>query len=276
MHRYLRLATHGSWARSLLHDRLPSASDRATTSCLPPAHSSHSRFRHISTTYATGRFGKDYRLRPWLLLDLAELEAIEHPINEGELPPRWRLSHLFRAYDCRICPTQGSLLASVYATMLSLDSLNKVNVAIRGFFTVSLMLSLMAVYLALVQQRQLALLTSADTFRVWHWNGRQRPVDSAGAGGCMVKESSLAANMVLQAPFELLGIGIPLFLGILAAYSALAWTAKISYGSGTWPGIGAVFVFFVECTISTLAMFGHCLGKKDRELVRSQGHATST
>lgn len=147
--------------------------------------------------------------------------------------------------------------------MLSLDSLNEVNVCVRGFFTVSLMLSLMAVYFALIQQRQLALPTDADTIRTWLWNGKMR---QAANGAGLVRESSLAANFVIQAPFELLGIAISLFLATLATYLGLAMSQNVSYGTGPWPNNRVVLIFFVVCTVFTLAMFGQSLGEKDKEL----------
>ncbi len=49
--------------------------------------------------------------------------------------------------------------------MLTLDSLNHVNITVRGLFTISMMISLLAVYFALIQQRELALPASADMFR---------------------------------------------------------------------------------------------------------------
>lgn len=42
-----------------------------------------SAFKTSAAAYATERFGTSYRMRPWLLLDLEELEAMEHLINQG-------------------------------------------------------------------------------------------------------------------------------------------------------------------------------------------------
>jgi hypothetical protein len=158
--------------------------------------------------------------------------------------------------------------------MLSLDSLSDVNIAVRGLFTVSLMLSLMAVYFALIQQRQLALPTDAETLRIWLWNGRTRE-KAMGEGG-VIRESSLAANMVIQAPFELLSIAISLFLATLAAYLGLAMSQQVQYGSGPWPTNRVVLIFFVVCTVFTLAMFGSVLSEKDRELASCHKKSSHT
>lgn len=221
-----------------------------------------SAFKITSATYATARFGESHTMRPWLKLDIAELEAIEHLINCGsdEDVFGFRRMHIASGATTTVV---GSLLASICATMLSLDSLNEVNVAVRGFFTVSLMLSLMAVYFALIQQRQLALPTDAETIRRWLWNGKMRQIAN---GSGFVRESSLAANFVIQAPFELLGIAISLFLATLATYLGLAMSQDVSFGTGPWPNNRVVLIFFVVCTVFTLAMFGQSLGEKDREL----------
>lgn len=151
--------------------------------------------------------------------------------------------------------------------MLSLDSLSEVNLTVRGLFTVSLMLSLMAVYFALIQQRALALPTDAESLRLWLWNGQRRTVENGGHGGeVIIRESSLSANMVLQAPFELLSISITLFLGALAAYLGFAMVQEVQFGTGPWPGNTALFIFFLVCTTFTLAMFGQSLGEKEREM----------
>ena len=159
--------------------------------------------------------------------------------------------------------------------MLSLDTLSEVNLVVRGLFTVSLMVSLMAVYYALIQQRALALPTDAESLRVWLWNGRTRQAEASanGVNGTerFLRESSLSANMVLQAPFELLSISITLFLGGLAAYLGLAMVQEVQFGTGPWPGNTALFVFFMVCMLFTLAMFGQSLGEKGRELQECRG-----
>lgn len=174
--------------------------------------------------------------------------------------------------------------------MLSLDSLSQVNLTVRGLITISLMLSLIAVYFALVQQRELLLGSNADGLRKWLWSGRTRALppstrsrshlpspshpkgsDPRTLGDRKVRESSLAANIVLQAPYELLGIAISVFLGALTAYLGLAMAQNVELGTGTLPGNTGVFVAFVICTVFTLCVFGQSLGQKDREMARCAG-----
>ena len=136
------------------------------------------------------------------------------------------------------------------------------------------MVSLMSVYYTLIQQRELSLLTTADKLREWLWNGRE--VDERVGSEVLkqasrtvkpkqIRESSLTSNIILQAPFELLGIAISLFLGGLAAYLGLAWKEHVNLGTGDRPNNQAVFIAFLVCTTFVLATFGQALGQKARE-----------
>ncbi|EME40871.1 hypothetical protein DOTSEDRAFT_27473 [Dothistroma septosporum NZE10] len=191
--------------------------------------------RRKPSEYALRRYGPTYRWRLWLFFDIGELEAMERMINSGSDEDVFAFRRLHLASGATTTVV-GSLLASVCATMLSLDSLSEVNLTVRGLFTVSLMLALLAVYFALIQQRALALSMDADSLRIWLWNGRKygilNPVDGTEVS---IRESSLSANMVLEAPFELLSISITLFLGALAAYLGLAMIQEVNLGTGSWP-----------------------------------------
>jgi len=89
-----------------------------------------------------------------------------------------------------------------------------------------------------------------------------------------VTESSLAANVLLQASFELLGLAISLFLGGLAAYLGLVMAQHVKLGTGKLPGNVGVFAAFMVSTVFCLSVFGHMLGQKDRELARCSKPAT--
>ena len=173
---------------------------------------------------------------------------------------------------------QGSLLAGACATMVGLDSLSDVNLSVRAIFTISLMLSLVSVYFTLLQQRELSSLANAKTLRDWLWNGRYYVQVSPGGDAerlwddkpARTKQSSLSANILLQAPFELLGIAITLFLGGVAAYLALVMKHRITLGTGGEGSNIAAFVVFVISTTFTLLVFGQALGQKDREKERCE------
>lgn len=168
-----------------------------------------------------------------------------------------------------------------------MDGLSEVNLTVRVLFIISLMLSLLAVYFALVQQRELSLGTSAEIVRLWLWNGRTRTTSqshysstAASEGPSksedraheerVVQESSLASNIILQAPYELLSIAISVFLGGLIAYLASAWVEKVKLGAGPWPTNAGMLIIVSIFTVFTLLMFGQALGQKDKEMARSR------
>ncbi|TKA68250.1 hypothetical protein B0A55_09934 [Friedmanniomyces simplex] len=209
--------------------------------------------------------------------EMAELEQLEQLINDrpDEEVLQFRQAQLASG---GLNTVVGSLLAAACTTMLTLDSLSNVNLTVRGMITVSLMLSLMSVYFTLVQLRELSLPTSAQTLRDWLWNGRHRPRPASnkdpekGAEDSSkpLKESSLTANILLQAPFELLSTAISLFLGGVAAYLGLAMKEEVILGTGDRPNNEAMLITFVVCTAFTLLVFGQALGQKDRERERCE------
>lgn len=164
--------------------------------------------------------------------------------------------------------------------MLTLDTLAQVNRSVRGGFIISLTVSLLSVYFTLVQQRELSIPTSANTLRIWLWNGQIREIrplvvesesEIVNKAVTEVRESSLAANILLQLPFELLSISISLFLGSLTVYLALAWKEHVILGTGKLPGNKAELIAYALCTVFTIGVFGQALGQKDREIARCRG-----
>lgn len=253
------------------------------------------------TLFATNSYAQKrwptYNFRPWLWLDAAELEQIERLINDGsneEVLEFCRaqlasgamttvvVSQINDGSAVKPLPmyvvsdvAQGSLLAAVGATMLTLDGLSDVNLTIRSIFTISVMLSLMSVYFTLIQQRELSLPTSAETLRDWLCDGWTEEITSphdveSGQGRLSkpYRRSSLSSNILLQAPFELLSIAISLFLSALAAYQGLAMREHVRLGTGRSPDNETVLIPFCICTLFALMVFGQALGQKDREKER--------
>ncbi|KAK3678446.1 hypothetical protein LTR78_001743 [Recurvomyces mirabilis] len=227
-----------------------------------------------TSEYATQRYGQSYRFRPWLRFDIHELEKIERLVNHGsdEEVLKFRQTQLSSGGTTTVV---GSLLAATCATMLTIDTLSDLQLYVRALFTISLTVSLMSVYFTLVQQRELGLPTSAETLRRWLCNGHVRrtedldddthaPLDTP----TMIRESSLAANILLQVPFEMLSIAISVFLAGLATYLGLAMAEHVQLGNGKGPGNGAYLVALLICTAFTLIVFGQALGQKDREALR--------
>lgn len=228
------------------------------------------------STYALQRFGPSYRFRPWVILDASQLEPIERLINGGtdEEILAFRTAQLTGGAGAAVV---GSLLASACATVLTLPSLSEVHITVRATFTISLMLSLLAVYFTLVQQRGLMAL-SAHKLRLWLWNGRMRETTMTHGTTSeeiptqtrpsLVKESSVTSSVILEAPLELLSIAITAFMAGLIAYLGLVTAANVQLGTGHSWGNTGVLVVFVVCTAFPLIMFGQALGQKDTEMAR--------
>ena len=70
----------------------------------------------IPTEYSMARFGLSYRLKPWLLLDVGELEVLERLINEGtdEELAAFRSSELTSAAGTAVVVGGAALVTNVF------------------------------------------------------------------------------------------------------------------------------------------------------------------
>ena len=225
-----------------------------------------------SNAYSRKRY-INFSCRPWLWSDTLELEATEELINYGTnaeieafLKSRLDIATTtsivvslpvgMRRHPGSKVSRQGGLLVTASSAILALNSLTEIHYVPRGLFTMSLLLALLSVYFTLLQQREFVAM-SAETFIIWLWDGRKSPSGQ--------RRSSLSANIILQAPFELLAISISLFLGALGTYLGLAYTSKIDLSKG-WDSNSGVFISFVAVTGFALFIFGLALGLKDKEM----------
>jgi len=112
----------------------------------------------------------------------------------------------------------------------------------------------------------------AVTLRVWLWDGKIEPDDVDPSNDTIVPpngRSSLAANIVIQAPFELLAISITLFLAALGSYLGLIYASKVKLSEG-WDGNSAVLAAFIATAVFSLVVFGQALGAKDQEMAKHE------
>ncbi|KAK4953765.1 hypothetical protein LTR10_008369 [Elasticomyces elasticus] len=206
--------------------------------------------------YALARYGPTIAYRPWLRLDMLELEQIERLINESNDNEvlQFRQTQLASGGMNTVV---GSLLAAACATMLTLDSLFDVNLTVRALFTISLMLSLMSVYFTLVRYASSVV--------------RQVPQRcEIGSAMAIIVRENQASKTPREAPFELLSFAISLFMGGVAAYLGLAMRDSVTLGTGPHPNNEDALIAFVVCTAFTLLVYGQALGQKDAERARSE------
>ncbi|KAF2467371.1 uncharacterized protein BDR25DRAFT_183327, partial [Lindgomyces ingoldianus] len=214
----------------------------------------------VKSEYAERRFGKSVRWRPWLMIDVKELEALEELINRGSdaQVESWRVSQLS---VCGMIAIIGALVAQAGLTALQLPSLEDVHYVARAVFTMSLILSLLAVFFSGLQQSSFGRASEPKDLRLWLSSGVRW--DEANMKGEL--QSSMVAHMILQAPFEIVVMSITLFVVGFGVYLGSSWKAGLKLNEGS-QGNRAVLIAFVVPTVFVLLMYGHMMGLKDREL----------
>jgi hypothetical protein len=158
---------------------------------------------------------------------------------------------------------QGTLLAQAGVSALSLPLLEQTNYFARGLFTLSLVISLLAVFFTCVQQRSLRFIRQASEFRMWLTNG----VRYKNENDTSVWQSSFVAHSLLNLPYELVAISIALFIAGLGVYLGSAWVRElgISLLDGVSVGNSGVAVAFIVGTTCACLLFGLLVGHKDVE-----------
>lgn len=123
-----------------------------------------------------------------------------------------------------------------------------------------LITSLLAVFLACLQQRTLGPAAESSAARAWLSNG----VRYTNARAESSLQSSIVAHMILNAPFEIVSMAITLFMVGLGLYLGLGMTAGVNLSTGANDNRG-VLISFVIPTFFILVMFGWMMGMKDLE-----------
>jgi hypothetical protein len=159
-------------------------------------------------------------------------------------------------------------MSQVAITALTLPFLGDTHYIARGLFTVSVALSILAIFFTCLQQRTLGFIQRPSELKAWLSNG----ILYKNASGKRVFQSSMVTHQLLQAPFEVLGIAITLFMVALGMYFGSAYTRNLALNSHGGEGAGVanrgVLGAFVAGTAFATLMFGQLLGGKDREMVK--------
>lgn len=218
------------------------------------------------TSYGERRFGKNVRWRPWVLIDVPELEELDELINRGTdaQVESWRMGQLS---VCGMIAIIGALVAGLGLQALQLSALEETHYIARGAFTMSLIMSLMSVFFSGLQQSSFGRTSEPRDVRRWLSSG----VRDDGNGG-QALESSIVAHMILHAPFEIVVMSITLFVVGLGTYLGSSWHQNVVLNVGSH-GNRAVLIAFIIPTIFVLLMYGQLLGLKDRELRLSDAPA---
>jgi hypothetical protein len=160
------------------------------------------------------------------------------------------------------------LISQVAITALTLPSIHETHFTARGLFTVSVVLSVLAIFFTCLQQRTIGYIQKPEELKAWLSNG----IRYKNSAGEMVFQSSMVTHQLLQAPFELLGISITLFIAGFGVYLGSAVTRDIAlntHGSeGAVVANRGVLGAFVAATMFASLTFGQLLGGKDNETAR--------
>jgi hypothetical protein len=150
------------------------------------------------------------------------------------------------------------LLAQAALSSLSLPKLEETHYSARALLTGSLILGLLSIFFTCVQQRELGRYGRPKEIRAW--------LSSKKEQGDKV-QSSIIAHQLLQAPFEMLGVSVTMFVAGLGIYEGSAFTRKV--GLNTTNGVPVsnlgVLVPFVVGTVFGWSVLGFLTGRKEAE-----------
>jgi Na+-transporting NADH:ubiquinone oxidoreductase subunit NqrE len=136
---------------------------------------------------------------------------------------------------------QGSILAQIAITALSLSNLSQAHWVTRGFFTFSLVSAIMAVYYASRQFRRLGRHMNGNDIKAWIMNKVRIEEGSKLYGEHL---PSPAAVLTISAPNMLLAASLNSLLIGLGIYLAYVWTRNLDTAAGA-DASRAVFITYV-------------------------------
>jgi hypothetical protein len=151
------------------------------------------------------------------------------------------------------------LIAQAALSSLSLPKLEQTHWAARALLTGSLILGLQSIFFTCVQQRVLGLQIRPDQVRSWLSSGKE---PSSGR-----LQSSLIAHQLLQAPFEMLGVSVTMFVAGLGVYEGSGAVRNIGLNTMDGKPVGniGVLVPFIVGTVFGCFVLGFLMGRKNSE-----------
>jgi hypothetical protein len=123
------------------------------------------------------------------------------------------------------------------------------------------MLSLLATFFTLIQQREVGIIRNARAFRRWLSNG----ILYHNAQERLVRQSSLASLTLIEAPYELISLAVANFVAGMAAYMWETWKDRLETQKERGLEGVAIVVYFAIATGFAFMMFPVLLGSKDLE-----------
>ncbi|KAG4431485.1 hypothetical protein IFR05_013039 [Cadophora sp. M221] len=137
--------------------------------------------------------------------------------------------------ESNIVAVASTILAQIAITALSLPNLSDTHWVARGFFTFSLVSSIIAVYYASNQYRILGRFLTAEDIKSWIRNDRDNDDGHL---------PSPTAVLTISAPNMLLGASLNSFLIGLGVYLGFVWTKNLDETAGKGGSL-AVFINYI-------------------------------
>ncbi|KAF2856639.1 hypothetical protein T440DRAFT_549993 [Plenodomus tracheiphilus IPT5] len=185
--------------------------------------------------YARIRYGTNYKWKPWLLFDIDELERVEQIVREASDDEILRLRNS-QLDVTKLVAVVAALLAQAALSSLSLPKLEETHYSARALLTGSLILGLLALFFTCVQQREFGQYVQPEEIRAW--------LSTEEESGGKDRRSSIIAHQLLQAPFEMLGVSVNMFIAGLGVYEGSAFTRN--FGLNTVNGIPDLYVMVLR------------------------------
>ncbi|KAL8940054.1 MAG: hypothetical protein Q9211_002457 [Gyalolechia sp. 1 TL-2023] len=140
--------------------------------------------------------------------------------------------------ECNMTAIAGAIIAQVAITALSLPRLSSTHWVARALFLLALASGCLSVYFCCAVQRSIGALYHPESIRNWL---------SLPRHGSSTRKASLAAILIISAPFNLMGLSIQALLTGLATYQGFTWTRGLDTEAGRNDS-RAVFITFVVGT----------------------------
>ncbi|CAN9098364.1 unnamed protein product [Alternaria sp. RS040] len=189
-----------------------------------------------------------------------DMGVLENLINDGQDEQILEMRDA-KLKQFKLVTLVGALLATLALQALSLPVLEETIFVARASFIVSTMLSLLATFFTLIQQREVGVIRDARSFRRWLSNG----VQYYNARERLVWQSSLTSLTLVEAPYELISLAVASFVAGMSAYVWDVWKDGLEAQKEQGLDGVAVVVYFAVATGFAFTMFPVLLGLKDRE-----------
>ena len=174
---------------------------------------------------------------------------------------------LLRSHFCSLCLSacQGAIIAQVAITGLSLPNMSSTHWIARTLLLLAIVSGCLSVYYACILQRIVGKLYRPDQIRNW----LRLPPHNDTEEEVNVFRPSLAAVLIVGAPFMMIKISIILFLLGLIVYQGKLWTRGLDPNGGIRDSRAVFICFMVGTSICVIFFVGIFYSKFVENMLRA-------